>query len=340
MTRIANDNSDKTTARDPDDDIIQPFQLEASGLRGRIVRLGPSLNAMLGRHAYPQPVAHLMAETIATALLLSSMLKYEGIFTLQTSGDGPVRTLVADVTTGGAVRGYAGFKEDVVDAMLSAEQKPTDGLYAGFGLNHLAGKGYLAFTVDQGEHMERYQGIVALGGESLAESVQHYFDQSEQIGTCIKVAATYDERKGWRAGAVMLQRMPDPSAAVAGQEGVTPLRPDLIAEKEEDWNRSAILLQSVTSGELVNADLHSHDLLVRLFHEEGVRVFTPISVTDRCRCSAERVSRVLETLPQDDRDHAAKDGVIEMKCEFCSKTYRFDTASLTCIEVEANQMTH
>jgi molecular chaperone Hsp33 len=340
MTRIANDNSDKTTPREPDDNVIQPFQLEASGLRGRIVRLGSALNAMLGRHNYPMPVAHLLAETLATSLLLSSMLKYEGIFTLQTSGDGPVRTLVADVTTGGALRGYAGFNEDVVKAMQAAEEKPTDGAYAGFDLQHLAGKGYLAFTVDQGEHMERYQGIVALGGYTLAESVQHYFDQSEQIGTSIKVAATYDEKTGWRAGAVMLQRMPDPSATAAGHEGVTPLRPDLIAEKEEDWNRAHILLQSVTAGELVNPDLHSHDLLVRLFHEEGVRIFTALEARDKCRCSPERVSRVLETLPAEDREHAAKDGIIEMKCEFCSKTYRFDTVAFSCIETETNQVTH
>jgi molecular chaperone Hsp33 len=339
MTRIANDNSDKTAAREPDDNIIQPFQLEASGLRGRIVRLGSALDAMLTRHNYPMPVAHLLAETLATSLLLSSMLKYEGIFTLQTSGDGPVRTLVADVTTGGHLRGYAGFNEDVVKAMEAAEEKPEGGAYAGFSLQHLAGKGYLAFTVDQGEHMERYQGIVALDGATLAHSVQHYFDQSEQIGTSIKVAATHDAKTGWRAGAIMLQRMPDPSAAVVGQDGVTPLRPDLIAEKEEDWKRSHILLQSVTEGELVNPDLHSHDLLVRLFHEEGVRIFSPLDAHDKCRCSPERVARVLETLPPEDRDHAAKDGIIEMKCEFCSKMYRFDTATLSCIETETNQVT-
>lgn len=340
MPRLANDNSDNTAQRDPDDDIVQPFQLEASGLRGRVVRLGHSLDAMLEAHAYPESVSSLVAETAATALLLSSMLKYEGVFTLQTSGDGPVKTLVADVTSAGAVRCYAGFDEDMVKAMESAEKRPDHGPYAGFDLGHMGGKGYLAFTVDQGEHMERYQGIVALSGPTLTDTVQHYFNQSEQIGTSLKVAAGRDETGRWRAGAIMLQRMPDPSAAVSGSDTVLPLRPDLIEAKEEDWSRSSILLQSVTDKELTNPSLHSHELLVRLFHEEGVRIFETTPVVNKCRCSSDRVSRVLATLSDDDRAHAAKDGIIEMKCEFCSKTYRFDMTTLECVEVVANQVTH
>ncbi|MBU6235236.1 MAG: Hsp33 family molecular chaperone HslO [Alphaproteobacteria bacterium] len=340
MSRIANDNSDKTAPREPDDNIIQPFQLEVSGLRGRVVRIGSILEAMQASHAYPQPVAALLAETAATALLLSSMLKYEGVFTLQTSGDGPVRTLVADVTTSGHIRCYAGFSEDVIKAMEAADKRPDYGAYAGFDMGHLCGKGYLAFTVDQGEHMERYQGIVALSGPTLADTVQHYFDQSEQIGTSIKVAAHHDEKTGWRAGAIMLQRMPDPSIGVQGNDTVLPIRPDLAEAKEEDWSRARILLQSVTEKELVNADLHSHELLVRLFHEEGVRIFPAQPVINKCRCSGDRVARVLATLSDDDREHASQDGVIEMKCEFCSKTYRFDTNTLSCIEVEPNQVTH
>lgn len=340
MTRIANDNSDSTAARAADDNIIQPFQLEASGLRGRVVRLGATLDDMLAAHNYPKPVATLLAETMATALLLSSMLKYEGLFTLQTSGDGPVRALVADVTSEGAVRGYAGFSEEFVAAMELAAEKPTDGLYDGFHLGHLAGKGYLAFTVDQGDHMERYQGIVAMEGDTIAETVQHYFNQSEQIGTCLKVAASYDEIEGWRAGAIMLQRMPDPSIGVAGVDGVVPMRPDLAEVKEEDWARSSILMQSVHASELTSPDLHSHDLLVRLFHEEGVRIFETQPVINKCRCSVDRVTRVLKTLPEDDREHAAIDGIIETKCEFCSKIYRFDIKTLSCVEVEPNQVTH
>src|SRR5690606_28238769 len=142
----------------------------------RIVRLGTTLNDILSAHDYPMPVAHLLAETVATSILLSSMLKYEGVFTLQTSSDGPVRTIVADVTTAGGVRGYAGYSEDLIKAMELAARRPAEGPYEGFDLRQMTGKGYLAFTVDQGAHTERYQGIVSLTGHSVIDAVSHYFD--------------------------------------------------------------------------------------------------------------------------------------------------------------------
>lgn len=319
MARIANDNTDKQDPIVADDNIIQPFQIEISGLRGRIVRVGSVLNAILAAHDYPMPVAHLLAETVALSLSLSSMLKFEGVFTLQTSGDGPVRTMVSDVTSAGGVRGYVGF-----DAAALAALPAGAGQYGGMALHDLTGKGYLAFTVDQGEFAERYQGIVALEGDTLSDVVQHYFDQSEQIGTCLKVAAAYDATHGWRAGALMLQRMPDPSEAMANKaEHVIALHPERTDEQREDWNRAAVLLQSATPAELTSETLHSHALLFRLFHEEGVRIFDPQTIFKACRCTTERVQRVLETLSLDDRMHAAIDGVIEMTCEFCSKSYLF-----------------
>jgi len=338
MTRIANDNSDDTRALAPDDNIIQPFQLEASGLRGRVVRMGSVLNDILSAHDYQSPVAHLLAETVATSLLLSSMLKYEGIFTLQASAEGPVRTIVADVTTAGAVRGYAGYNEDLIKAMERAAADK--GAYDGFDLRRMMGKGYLAFTVDQGANTERYQGIVALEGDSLADSVQHYFNQSEQIGTSLKVAAAYDPKFGWRAGAIMLQRMPDPSIGVQASDHVLPFHGEATHEKEEDWNRAMVLMQSAVESELTAPDLHSHDLLVRLFHEEGVRIFTPHPVHKECRCSAERVHHILGTLSEEDREHAAVNGIIEMTCEFCSKTYRFDAGDLHLVEEDFGAKTH
>lgn len=341
MTRIANDNADATAAKTPDDDIIQPFQLEASGLRGRVVRIGATLNDILSSHDYPLPVAHLLAETVATSLLLSSMLKYEGIFTLQTSSEGPVRTIVADVTTAGAIRAYAGYAQDLIKAMEAAEKRPTDGPYEGFDLRQMTGKGYLAFTVDQGANTDRYQGIVALTGDTLTGSVSHYFDQSEQISTTLKVNASYDANSGWRAGAIMLQRMPDASIGTdESAKDAIPFRPEQAAEKEDEWNRSSILLQSVTGDELVSPTLHSHELLMRLFHEEGVRIFTPQSVIKKCRCSPDRVRDVLGTLTPDDREHASVNGVIEMTCEFCSQTYRFNSDTMETVVVDETAKTH
>ncbi|MCB1537560.1 MAG: Hsp33 family molecular chaperone HslO [Rhodospirillales bacterium] len=344
MTRIANDNADNAVPRTPDDDVVQPFQLEVSGLRGRVVRLGPALNRILAAHEYPRSVAHLLAETVATSLLLSSMLKYEGVFTLQTSAEGPVRTMVADVTTAGAMRGYASYSADLIGAMEAAAQKPENGPYEGFDLHHMTGKGYLAFTVDQGAFTERYQGIVSLSGQSISDAVRHYFDQSEQIGTSLKVVAGFDPGFGWRAGAIMIQRMPDPSLGHRDRfnpdESVLPFRPEEAQDRDEDWNRAVTLMQSVTPDELLTPDLHSHDVLLRLFHEEGVRIFTPQTVQPQCRCSEDRVRNVLATLPPDDRDHAAANGVIEMTCEFCCRTYRFRADDLTCVAVDEGPKTH
>src|SRR5690606_25497319 len=154
------------------------------------------------------PVAHLVAETIALTLLLSSRLKYQGVVTLQTSGDGPVSMLVADVTSDGVVRGCANFDPERVEharEQLAGLKTPES------SQNHLAqylGKGYIAFTVKQEDASEDYQGIVELKGASLVDCAQHYFNQSEQIGTGVKMAVGLRDGK-WRAGGIMLQNMPE-----------------------------------------------------------------------------------------------------------------------------------
>lgn len=301
-----------------DDNIIQPFQLEESVLRGRVVRAGTVINEILEPHGYPNPVAHLVAEAMTVTMLLSSMLKYDGIFTLQTHGDGPINRLVADVTTGGHVRGCATFDAERLQhsreqlSALKAEESSQ---------NHLAqylGKGYIAFTVDQGDKADRYQGIVELKGSSIVDCVQHYFNQSEQIGTGIKMAVG-KRGDSWRAGAVMLQHMPeDENNPEAGAGNL----------REDDWRRAMILLDTCTEDELLDPELHSNVLLTRLFHEEGVRVFEPIPVIKQCRCSEERVRNVLSTMSLEDVDHMADGGKVEMKCEFCSTDYVFDLKEL------------
>jgi len=153
--------------------VVRPFQLEVSSLRGRIARFDNVLDRILDAHDYPEVVSQLLAETITLCSLLSSMLKYEGVFTLQTQGDGPVSMLVADMTSDGAIRGCASFDEERVAKMQD------DILESGAPLPLLLGKGYIAFTVDQGQDTDRYQGIVELKGKSLMECVQHYFTQSD-----------------------------------------------------------------------------------------------------------------------------------------------------------------
>lgn len=294
-----------------DDNVVQTFQLDASSLRGRSVRLGSVLNEILEPHDYPNPVAHLVAETATLALLLSSMLKFEGLFTLQIKGDGPVDLLVADVTSAGELRACAHFDDERLEharEQLSA-LKATE-----TSRNHLAqylGKGYLAFTVEQGDPIERYQGIVALEGSSLVDCVQAYFNQSEQIDTGIKLAIGLRDDQ-WRGGGIMLQKMPEDDGY--GENAHSNL-------DEDDWRRSMILMESCTEDEMLDADLHSNILLMRLFHEEGVRVFKPIDIVKSCRCNEEKVQSMLSMMSDEDLDYIEEDGNISMRCEFCSHEY-------------------
>ena len=283
------------------DDIVQPFQIEASGLRGRLVRLGEAVDTILKRHDYPRPVAALLAEALALSATLSTALKYDGIFTLQLKGDGPVRMLVTDVTTAGAIRGYAEVSGDL----------PDEAKIAASAVHSLVGKGYLAFTVDQGEHTERYQGIVELTGDSLTECVDHYFRQSEQFSAAMQVTAGRNDAGHWRAGAMMLQRLPDQEAIVA------------LEERDEAWRRSVILMSSVTAGELLDPALAPADLLYRLFHEDGVRVYNQQPLAFGCRCSRERAARILASLPRLEVEDLIVDGNVAVTCQFCSQTQDF-----------------
>lgn len=287
-------------------DIVLPFMIESSGLRGRIVRLDNALDQILQAHKYPPALEQLTAEITIMAVLLGSMLKYDGIFTLQAQGDGPVKILVSDYTSTGDVRACATLDKD---AVLES---------AGAGL---LGKGHMAFTVDQGEHTERYQGIVALKNNSLLESMQAYFIQSEQIRTGIRMSVAQVDGH-WRGTAVMIQDMPEEGGIPATSEGMD------VPDDEDSWRRVMILLQTATDEEMLSPLLSSEELLFRLFHEEGVRVFSPKNVQKNCRCTMEKVEGVLSTLSDDDIAHLTQDGKITMTCEFCSRAFDFDPERL------------
>lgn len=275
-------------------DTVTTFDLVRPDLRGRIVRLDGVLDEILDRHEYPAPVAHLAAETVLLTALLSSMLKFDGIFALQAQGDGPLRMLVSDMTSAGIIRGCASFNPE---AIKSTEPAPFK----------LLGAGHLAFTVDQAGGGDRYQGIVELKGASLTECVQHYFRQSEQIQTGIKLAAARFET-GWRGGAVMLQRVP----GTASENDEDP---------QESWQRAMILLQTCTDAELLDPQIPEADLLFRLFHEEGVNLYNPSDIRHGCRCSPEKVENLLRAMDPVELDSLAQDGRIDMKCEFCGRSY-------------------
>jgi molecular chaperone Hsp33 len=285
------------------DDLVQPFQIDSFQLRGRLVRLGPLIDEILTRHAYPEPVAALLGEAIALAVALARALKYEGVFTLQTKGDGPVRLLVADVTATGHVRGYAQF-----DAARLARAATTLA-----PVPSLLGAGYLAFTVDQGEETERYQGLVELVGGTLADCAHHYFRQSEQIQAGIKLAVERGPDGHWHGGGLMIERLPDEHGR--REEG------------DELWRNAVILMSSCSDAELADPALPPDRLLYRLFHEPGVRAHAARPLVAQCRCSRERVERVLRALPPAELDDMVVDGRISVTCEFCNATYDFDDAA-------------
>ncbi|PZQ48089.1 MAG: molecular chaperone Hsp33 [Micavibrio aeruginosavorus] len=290
-----------------DDNFVQSFQLESSHIRGRIVRLGSAIEAILNAHKYPDDVLHLTGETLALCVMLSSMLKYDGVFTLQTSGDGPVKMLVADMTSDGNIRACATYKHDEIDGAIYNTNRA-----------ELLGKGYMAFTVDQGEFAERYQGIVELKSESLTASVQHYFGQSEQLGTGMMMSVGKVDGK-WRACGIMVQQMPEDTATY---------NKDQSNVNEDDWRRTMILLSSVKEEEMLSSEIKAEELLFRLFHEEGVRVYEQKPLQNKCRCSVDRVTGVLSTMSQEDIDEITVDGKIVMTCEFCSRDYEIDPATI------------
>jgi len=304
------------------DDLVQPFQIDRVDLRGRLVRLGPAVDAVLERHDYPAPVAKLLGEAMVLAACLAASLKYDGIFTLQASGDGAVRFLIADITSAGHLRGYASFDRDRMDALIASDPAPTAA--------RLFGGGHLAFTVDQGPDTDRYQGIVPLEGASLAECVHLYFRQSEQIDTAIK--AVCDRVGGdagpWRAAALMVQRLPEQRVSESEAGTDAPYERRIVSE--DGWRRAVLLMGSATPAEMLSPDLPPNDLLYRLFHEDGIRVFELRPLEERCRCGTRtRIEGVLASLPREDVDTLRlEDGAVTVTCEFCRRTERFDEADL------------
>jgi molecular chaperone Hsp33 len=284
-------------------DFVQPFQIEDLGLHGRLVRLGDALDQAFERHNYPVEISELLGETMALAVALSGAIKYEGVFTLQVQGDGPVSVLMADLTSEGDLRGYVRFDADGLSEALGRE---------GAIVPKLLGAGHMAFTVDQGADTERYQGIVELEGGKLTDCAQNYFSQSEQLDTALIVAADTSNHPGSRGAALMIQRLPAEAEGTFVRE-----------EEDEAWRRAVVLMSSVTAAELLDPKLKPSELLFRLYHEDGVRLYDVKSVCQKCRCSEEKVKSTLASFPKDEIAEMADDGMVSVVCEFCKTEYVF-----------------
>ncbi len=289
---------------------VLPFHLEERPVRGRLVRLGALADALLGRHSQHPAVLKLMGEALALTAALATALKYKGSFSLQAKGDGPVTMLLADCTDGGALRGTAKVDAERLDALLAEHPQPS--------AQQLLGKGYLAFTCDQGPDMDRYQGIVAIEGESLAAMTGAYFENSEQLKSQVWLACGRS-LSGWRASALVIERVAADGGIGAAQD----------AEDHEDaWHTAQVLASTITPAELLDDALTPDQLLHRLFHAEGLAADRARALSYGCRCSRARLASVLESFGQDDLDHMAEAGAITMTCEFCAVDFRFDRAEV------------
>jgi molecular chaperone Hsp33 len=308
------------------DDVVVPFTLEQLDSRGRVVRLGEALDQILTRHNYPAPVARLLGEAVVLASLIGSSLKFEGKFILQTQTNGPVNLIVVDLEAPDGLRGYARFDADAVQRAIETGEA---------GPGKLLGNGHLAMTVDQGTHMDRYQGIVALEGGSLEDVAHTYFQQSEQVPTLVRLAVAQLSRKGergahWRAGGVLVQHLPPhglqtmPDLPGDGDYS-NPDTADKDFQESDKWTETRSLLGTVADDELADPEVSAERLLFRLFHETGVRVFDPIPLEERCTCSAERIEAMLRDnfTAEERQEMVINDDEIEVVCEFCSADYHF-----------------
>ncbi len=296
-------------AVDGPDDLVLPFSTDKSGIRGRLARMGGVVDTILSRHTYPDAVSEALGQALALTAMLGQPLQPGGRLGIQTRTDGPIRFLLADYEAPGRLRGYASFDADRIAAM-GARPKQGD----------LIGSGHMAMTLERLGEEDRYQGIVALDGQSLSAAALTYFRQSEQLPSYVRLAVARQRVQGgdgwhWRAGGLLIQH---PKADV--EDNDDPPAPG----DQENWQRARILAASVEDHELIDPTLPAERLLFRLFNEEDVRIYPGLKLDAKCRCSRERVQMFLTRFSEDDLAGLREpDGAISVTCEFCNTKYSF-----------------
>lgn len=276
-------------------DQLHRFLFERYPIRGQLVRLDASWRALLEHRDYPLAIRDTLGEAMAAAVLLSSTLKFDGTLSLQLSGQGPMHLMLAQCSSALGVRGVARHQP--------AEDYPRD-------IAGLSGDGTLTVTLETEDLSQRYQGIVALEGEHLADCLRGYFESSEQLPTRLWLAAD-----GESAAGLLLQRLPETA------QGDSALQPQL--DVDDAWQRAQLLADTLQPHEL--QQLEPQQLLGRVFAEDDLRLFEPAPVFFKCRCSRERVEGMLRALGGDEvRSVLAEKGQVEVNCDFCNRAYRFD----------------
>ncbi|GAC1304188.1 MAG: Hsp33 family molecular chaperone HslO [Steroidobacteraceae bacterium] len=282
-----------------DRDSLHRFMFEHFPIRGHLVHLDASWRALIEHRAYPPGILAALGETVVASLLLAATIKFDGVLSLQLQGNGPMHLLLAQCTSGLGVRGLARYREEHgADAAA---------------IGDLLGEGNLTVTLESDGGSQRYQGIVPIGGERLADSLQVYFENSEQLPTRLWLFA---DDQG--AAGMLLQRLPDGSALARASD------PDGV---DDAWRRVQLIGATLTATELQT--LADTEILHRLFNEDDLRLYDAAPVYFRCRCSRERVSGMLQGLGEtESRSILAERGCVEVRCDFCNRAYLFDAVDV------------
>ena len=290
-----------------DRDCLHRFMFEGYPIRGQLVHLDASWRALIEHREYPRAIRDTLGEAVAASLLLAGTIKFDGVLSLQLQGEGPVQLLLAQCTSGLGVRGLARYRRtrDCRRRCRAASGSA------------LVGHGNLTVTLETDDMTRRYQGIVPITGERLAESLRIYFENSEQLPTRLWLHAD-----GLGASGMLLQRLP----SEGGERGVDAAAADAAAI-DDAWRRVQLIGETLTPEELVT--LADTEILHRLFNEDDLRLYEPAPVYFRCRCSRERVGGMLQGLGEaETRSVLAERGEVEVRCDFCNRAYVFDSVDV------------
>lgn len=301
-------------------DFILPFAVPDLDVRGRVVLLNEQLDEIMQRHQYPDPVTSELAQTVVLTVLIGSSMKFDGRFILQAHTQGAIELMVCEYRSDGSIRAYARFDEAKVQSS-QADNTP------------ILGEGTLALTVDQGQHMERYQGIVSIDSKGLEFAAETYFKQSEQLPSEIKLAAgklatqTSDGMKmQWVAGGILAQHMPPHASKPMDLDDGRNLAGEYA---HDNWLEAKALINTLAQDELLDPIVGAERVIYRLFHERGATKFDPITVLDNCGCSIERIKVAMSGLTDEELDDVFEDGEAKVDCEFCSTRYHFARDALS-----------
>lgn len=288
----------------PDNDSLYRFVVEGSSVRGQLVYLDKAWQALASRHDYPPAVRRILGEAVSAAALLSATIKFDGALSIQASGDGGLRLLIAEATASGALRGLARWKGALQGALLP----------------ELLGNGRLAITIDPGSGRERYQGIVELHAAGLTESLRDYFIQSEQLPTRLWLAV--EER---RVAGMLLQRVPEQNPEDS--------REDSSGSSTDTWLETVKHAEGIRPRDLL--DLSVPDLLARIASDRPVRLYRGEDWRFLCSCSREKVTEVLRALGRDDLDALIEEQKqVSVNCEFCNAEFSFDAIDVAQVFVD------